>query len=298
MIESSDFHDFEHKSIENKLANTTENNLQLFFAQTNNFYSSDNYFSESENTLFNISRNSKLDIFKPVLPLKKEEKTKDDLLKYYFNNKKENKSNIVDYAKKRKIFNVIQIKKFDMFNNKENASLSNENILRKNKVFPTIKRRRENQDNIRKKLKTAFFNKFLYKKINQILKNKQSKLYFTKFPISFVNDIRKNNNKNIINKTLLEIMLNKELYKEKDLNNYYCNLKVLENKETKEIQELKEILNKKFCELFDEYINSKEFNIDEIKRLKNNNMDNIYIERYIYQSKHFIEYFADKQDFK
>ena len=298
MIESSDFHDFEHKSIENKLANTTENNLQLFFAQTNNFYSSDNYFSESENTLFNISRNSKLDIFKPVLPLKKEEKTKDDLLKYYFNNKKENKSNIVDYAKKRKIFNVIQIKKFDMFNNKENASLSNENILRKNKVFPTIKRRRENQDNIRKKLKTVFFNKFLYKKINQILKNKQSKLYFVKFPISFVNDIRKNNNKNIINKTLLEIMLNKELYKEKDLNNYHCNLKVLENKETKEIQELKEILNKKFCELFDEYINSKEFNIDEIKRLKNNNMDNIYIERYIYQSKHFIEYFADKQDFK
>ena len=230
--------------------------------------------------------------------MKKEEKTKDDLLKYYFNNKKENKSNIVDYAKKRKIFNVIQIKKFDMLNNKENASLSNENILRKNKVFPTIKRRRENQDNIRKKLKTAFFNKFLYKKINQILKNKQSKLYFVKFPISFVNDIRKNNNKNIINKTLLEIMLNKELYKEKDLNNYHCNLKVLENKETKEIQELKEILNKKFCELFDEYINSKEFNIDEIKRLKNNNMDNIYIERYIYQSKHFIEYFADKQDFK
>ena len=298
MIESSDFHDFVHKSIENKFANTTENNLQLFFAQTNNFNSSDNDFSESENSLFNISRNSKLDIFKPVLPLKKEEKTKDDLLKYYFNNKKENKSNIVDYAKKRKIFNVIQIKKFDMLNNKENASLSNENILRKNKVFPTIKRRRENQDNIRKKLKTAFFNKFLYKKINQILKNKQSKLYFVKFPISFVNDIRKNNNKNIINKTLLEIMLNKELYKEKDLNNYHCNLKVLENKETKEIQELKEILNKKFCELFDEYINSKEFNIDEIKRLKNNNMDNIYIERYIYQSKHFIEYFSDKQDFK
>ena len=298
MIESSDFHDFVHKSIENKLVNTTENNLQIFFAQTNNFNSSDNDFSESENSLFNISRNSKLDIFNPVLPLKKEEKTKDDLLKYYFNNKKENKSNIVDYAKKRKIFNVIQIKKFDMFNNKENASLSNENILRKNKVFPTIKRRRENQDNIRKKLKTAFFNKFLYKKINQILKNKQSKLYFTKFPISFVNDIRKNNNKNIINKTLLEIMLNKELYNEKDLNNYHCNLKVLENKETKEIQELKEILNKKFCELFDEYINSKEFNIDEIKRLKNNNMDNIYIERYIYQSKHFIEYFADKQDFK
>ena len=72
----------------------------------------------------------------------------------------------------------------------------------------------------------------------------------------------------------------------------------MENKEVKEIEELNDILNKKYFELFNEYINSKEFNIDEINRLKNNNMDNIYIERYIYQSKHFIEYFSDKQDFK
>jgi len=67
----------------------------------------------------------------------------------------------------------------------------------------------------------------------------------------------------------------------------------VESKEVKEIEELNEILNKKYCELFNEYINSKEFNIDEVNRLKNNNMDDIYIERYIYQSKHFIEYFAE-----
>ena len=40
-------------------------------------------------------------------------------------------------------------------------------------------------------------------------------------------------------------------------------------------------------------LNSKEFNIIEINRLKNNDMDNSYIERYIYQSKHFIEYFSE-----
>ena len=67
----------------------------------------------------------------------------------------------------------------------------------------------------------------------------------------------------------------------------------MENKEVKEIEEFSDILNKKYFELFNEYINSKEFNIGEINRLKNNNMDNIYIERYIYQSKHFIEYFAE-----
>ena len=67
----------------------------------------------------------------------------------------------------------------------------------------------------------------------------------------------------------------------------------MENKEIQENEELVKILNKKYCELFEEYIDSKEFNIDEIKRLKNNNMDNIYIERYIYQTKNFINFFAE-----
>ena len=56
--------------------------------------------------------------------------------------------------------------------------------------------------------------------MNNALKNKKSKLYFLKFPITFVNDIKRNTNKDIVNISLLEIMLNKELYDEKDLNNY------------------------------------------------------------------------------
>ena len=85
----------------------------------------------------------------------------------------------------------------------------------------------------------------------------------------------------------------KEIYDEKDLNNYYHNLNVVENKETQENEGLKEILNKKYSELFEEYINSNEFNVDEINRLKNKNMDNAYIKKYKYQSKHFIEYFTE-----
>ena len=129
--------------------------------------------------------------------------------------------------------------------------------------------------------------------MNNALKNKKSKLYFLKFPITFVNDIKRNTNKDIVNISLLEIMLNKELYDEKDLNNYYHNLKVIENKEINENEELITILNKKYSELFEEYLNSIEFNINEMKRLKNNNMDKIYIEKYIYQSKNFIKYFAE-----
>ena len=88
-------------------------------------------------------------------------------------------------------------------------------------------------------------------------------------------------------------MLNKGLYNENDLDNYYHNLKVVGNKEILENEELKAILNKKYCELFEEYINSKEFNINEINRLKNNNMEDVYIKKYIYQSKYFMEYFME-----
>ena len=303
MISSFDFLEFVNKSNENKIVNTTSNHLKSFLSQCNKLYSNDSFSTQDEeeyevileNEVSDIVNYSRIENMIPTLPLKEEEETEENFA-HYFNSVKENNQNSSFFDQKRKLFKVNYRNRFDELNELSNTSLStlsNKGTFLNNKVLPTIKRRRENQDNIRKKLKTSFFNTFSRKKINEILKNKKSRFYFEKFPISFVNDIRKNTNKDIIDKTLLEIILKKELYDEKDLSNYHHNLKVLENKEIKEIKELKEILNKKYRELFEEYINSKEFNIDEINRLKNNNMDNIYIERYIYQSKHFIEYFAE-----
>ena len=298
MIESFDFLDVVNKSNENKKPNTTSNNLKLFFSQSSKLHSSDSYSTKDEddydinigNDFLDIADYSGIENLNPTLPLKEEVETEENF-SLYFNSVKENNQNSSFLGQKRKLFKINYRKKYDESN--EISPSSVEKAFLNNKVLPTIKRRRENQDNIRKKLKTVFFNTFLRKKINEILNNKHSRLYFEKFPISFVNDIRKNTNKDIIDKTLLEIILNKELYSENDLSNYNHNLKVVENKEVKKIGELKKILNKTFRELFEEFINSKEFNIDEINRLKNNNLDNIYIERYIYQSKHFIEYFAE-----
>ena len=303
MIESFDFLDFVNKSTEHKNVNTTSNHLKSFLSQCNKLYSSDSFSTKDddeyevifENEVSDILNYSRIQRVNPTLSLKEEEETEENF-DHYFNSVMENNQNSSIFDQKRKLFKVNYRNNFDEFKEISNAPLSPLSIKKtflNNKVLPNIKRRRENQDNIRKKLKTSFFNTFLRKKINEILNNKESRFYFEKFPISFVNDIRKNTNKDIIDKTLLEIILKKELYNEKDLSNYHHNLKVLENKEIKEIEELNEILNKKYSELFEEYINSKEFNIDEINRLKNNNMDNIYIERYIYQSKHFIEYFAE-----
>ena len=298
MIESFDFLDVVNKSNENKKPNTTSNNLKLFFSQSSKLNFSDSYSTKDEddydinigNDFLDIADYSGIENLNPTLPLKEEVETEENF-SLYFNSVKENNQNSSFLGQKRKLFKINYRKKYDESNEIYPSSV--EKAFLNNKVLPTIKRRRENQDNIRKKLKTVFFNTFLRKKINEILNNKHSRLYFEKFPISFVNDIRKNTNKDVIDKTLLEIILNKELYSENDLSNYNHNIKVVENKEVKQIGELKKILNKTFRELFEEFINSKEFNIDEINRLKNNNLDNIYIERYIYQSKHFIEYFAE-----
>ena len=304
MIES---YEFDNKSITNKLFTTTELNLKSFFSRGNKFREDDTYFSleedsketDIENDIFKILVNSNLKYINPILPLKEEEKIEEEFLYHYSNSTKDDNSKIEFISQKRKIFNINYRIRFDEFNDVQNKSLfplsplSNEKSSLKNQVLSTKKRRRENLDNIRKKIKTVFFNNYLYKKINEALKNKKSKLYFVKFPISFVNDIKRNTNKDIINKSLLEIMLNKGLYNENDLDNYYHNLKVVGNKEILENEELKAILNKKYCELFEEYINSKEFNINEINRLKNNNMEDVYIKKYIYQSKYFMEYFME-----
>ena len=201
-------------------------------------------------------------------------------------------------GKKAKIFNVIQRPRetksvfTNVENEESNSSINDANFL-KRKRYPQKRRRRENQDNIRKKIKRGFLNKALITKINDILKSNDIAFYLEKFPQNLVCDVTKKSNKDLINMTLEQIFQKKELYDENDLTKYVHNLNVIKSKEVQENLELKSILNKKYSELFEEYINSKEFKIDEINRLKDNEMENIYIERYIYLSKHFIEFFSD-----
>ena len=307
MIQDYDFLDFDNKSTEFKLSNTTTAyNLKLFLSQANKLSSTDAFSTQEEyeddsnfeNDFFDISNISNMEYINPTISLKEEEMGQEDFFALYFNSSKDNSISPEFNEEKKAIFQVNYRIRCDEEENdkpKDKALFQidfGKTFLNK-KVLPKINRRRESKDNIRKKLKIVFFNNYLFKKINAILKSQQSKLYFEKFPITFVNDIRKNTNKDIIYMTLLEILSRKELYNEKDLDNYYHNLKVVESKEFKENENLKKILNKKYCELFEEFINSKEFNVDEINRLKKNNLDDVYIKRYIFQSKYFIKYFAE-----
>ena len=193
----------------------------------------------------------------------------------------------------KKKFNVIYPEISPIITNIINKTLKEKNILLKRKRLEKRRRRRDNQDNIHKKIKRGFLNNALYNKLNKKLKEIGSKLFLEKFPQKFACDVVKKTNKLILNMKLEEIFEMKELYNEKELKNYYHNLKVVKNKEIQENEEFKKILNKKYHELFEEYINSDEFIIDEINRLKKNKMHNTYIEKYIYLAENFIEFFSN-----
>lgn len=228
-----------------------------------------------------------------LIPLKEEDKDKEIFPFFYFDETKNELLSEKEKEKDKKIFNISYEKKISVFTQIEKDLPINEETFLKKKRSAERRSRKEYQDNMRKKIKRGFLNNALIKRLNETLKRIGSKLFFQKFPQNLVGDINKVSNKEILNMTLLEIFENKELCNEKDLENYYHNLKVVKNEEIQENEILKKILNKTYSELYEEYINSKEFKIDEINRLKDKNMEKSYIERYIYLSKHFIEFFSD-----
>ena len=196
---------------------------------------------------------------------------------------------------KKKYFKVITNRSDSLFNKADsNSALDKEANLLGNKRYPHRRQRRDNRDNIRKKIKRGFFNNALINKLNDKLKSIRSNKYFMKFPQNFVKDICQKRNKEIINLTLKEIFEKEELYKqenEKGLENYLHNLRVIQSEEIKENEEFKKILGKTFRELYEEYINSDEFKIGEIGRLKKHKMKDDYIKKYVYYSRELIEFF-------
>lgn len=191
---------------------------------------------------------------------------------------------------KDKLFDIILPKSTPIFSKLENDSSTDDGIFLERKRYSIKRRRRENKDNIRKKIKRGFLNNALINKINTIIKSNRGKLCFKRFQQHFVSDVAKKSNKVLLNMTLKEIFEKKEIYDTKELKFYYHNLKLIQSEEILENEELKNVFNKKYCELYDEYLNSKEFMHDEIKRLKNNKMEDSYIKRYIYLARNFINF--------
>ena len=145
---------------------------------------------------------------------------------------------------------------------------------------------------IRVNIKRTFMNKYLIKALNKVLKEAGFKIYLEKFPQSFANIITKEKCKILMDMRLKEIFRTKELYENIDQTNYEHNSIIVDEIEKKGNPELNMILNRKLCCLFEEYLNSEEFGINEINRLKRvkNEKDDYYIGKYIYLAKNFIKF--------
>ena len=248
--------------------------------------------------LNNINPNYFYQIYNPLnllLPIQysqdiKEPKEKNQTL--FANHSTIDSNDSTDTSKtKKKIFKVITTGD-GVFNNVKYENNFDEKNFEIKKREKTKRKRFENADNIRKKIKCSF-NKILFHKLNLILKNEGSKLFFERLTREFISNGNKTSNKKIINMTLKEILKKKEFYKsEISEKKYYHNIKVIESLENEKNKRIEKILNMKYRDLFNEYINSDDFNIDEINRLKSKNMSDSYIKRYIYFSNHFIDFFS------
>ena len=168
-----------------------------------------------------------------------------------------------------------------------------ENFLGKKRAERQRKRKKD-KDDMRVKIKRAFYNISLRNKLNGGLKSIGSKKYFEKFPKHLASDANKKRNKEILDMTLNQIFEKKELYIYEDdcgKAKFLHNLKTVQNEEIKQSEVMQKILNKTFRELYEGYINSDEFKIDEIKRLKKTNGDE-YIKKYKDLAENLIEFFS------
>ena len=207
-----------------------------------------------------------------------------------------------------KIFNITKETKesYSSFLDENNETT----LLNRKRTRGKRRDRKDNSDNIYRKIKRSFFNYTLINELNTELKISRSLYSFDKFPQNFVSNVTKADNKIILDMTLLEIFKNKDLYKPKKtdktdktdkkdkknetewLNNYNHNLTILEKKEINQNERIKNILNKTFREIYTEHINSNEFIVNEIKRLKKKKMRDEYIKNYIKLSKNLINFFS------
>ena len=281
-IESSEISTTNSK---NEVNSKNENSVQLdinirFMSNFNNVI---NFSFNKEEDLFNQEENSIIN---------------NDINYYTFSNEYPFYNDILDntiqsFEKKKNIFNVIYPNKIALFTKTE---IELPEILIGRKRESERKRRKYNQDNIRKKIKRGFLS-ILIDKLNKILASIGISLYFVKLPQSFVSDVVRKTNKEILNLTLEEIFKKEELYKldkDEDLSKYHHNLDVINNEQIQGNENFKKILNKKYYEIYEEYTNSNEFKVDEINRLKKNNSeeaDDEYINKYISLAQHFLEFF-------
>ena len=225
-------------------------------------------------------------------------------------------------GKKRNLFKIDSHKDFSIFNYRDynmyirkiiQQVLENSNQIssltnaesekvRKPKIkIQNVQARKENADNIRKKIKSRFL-KYLRNTVNEKLKLAGSKKFFKFLPQIFTSDISREKNKVVLNLSFKEIFSKnfcegkKIKENDSDLLNYYHNISVLEyleqNDKISEKSNFNNFKNMKFYQIFNEYLKSREFEM-EIASLKKAKENDKYIRNYIIKASDLMDFFAN-----
>ena len=176
--------------------------------------------------------------------------------------------------------------KFETFNIFSPKLIKSEDIIvkpkrpRKKILFLSRKKnRKEMKDNILKKITSRFFKTIKKQLKERLIKGYNYKKKFKFLPQDFIRDVSKKNNKLIWNQTFLEFMKDKS----KDNLNKDIILKALQEDK---------IGNMTLEEIFNEYLNSREF-VNSIPNEKNEKeLNQKYIDDYIFYANNFINYFT------
>jgi len=201
---------------------------------------------------------------------------------------------------KTKTISSIELQAFYLFTNPIKKL---EEIYKVKKYnFPKTKRSKnadkhyQRNSNHYVRINTRFFNTHLIKALNKKLKKNGYNKSFTKFSQDFVKKIEKRFINKVMNFSLIQLFLDREIYSVNDRKNYENNLEIIRKIQREGNTALNTILNFKIKFLFEEYLNSQEF-IDEINYQKRPNIKrpkNEYdIEKFIYLAKIFVKYGAE-----
>ena len=171
------------------------------------------------------------------------------------------------------------------------------NKKRSCKKIQNVQKRKENSDNIRKKIKSRFL-KVLKNTVNERLKAAGSQKLFKFLPQKFVCNVSKEKNKAVLNLSFKELFSKNfcedENGNESETANYYHNLSVLDylekNVEISENSNFNDFKNMKYYKIYNEYLKSKEFEM-EIASLKKEKECDKYIKNYIIKASDLIDFF-------
>ena len=210
-----------------------------------------------------------------------------------------------EIAKKKKIkqrkSKNIKPNEFKLFNPNKNIKYLRSHYNKKyfyrviKYIGKNIKRKRGSmRDNISKKIKVNFF-KNIIASLNWKLRKKNINKDFQRLDQNYITDVTKTYNKYLFEKTLKEIIKEKPKVKDKENakkkeDKRRQNIKLIEELEESGDEDLKHIFEMNMEELFNEYLDSKEFE-ESIYDLRRKKFYFDYIQNYIQIAENLVNYY-------